>query len=248
MAYLDEKTTQAISRFTIDDVAIVAEKETLKIADADREMRIAQAKLASDTEEPREVLEQEVQNNVNKINDTFGVLIKIGSYSKEFNGVILKSFATLVKSEDELSPKTIEAIKKVSETLIRIRGSLDSVDDVVSEESNDEDADNEYILNQSFTAAPAAEETAEPATEAPVAETETEAPVEEETAEEEPVDPPTELDTLKVTNEKLRNRIVVLHERLKALERKAKLFMYCGLGVAVITVLSLIFSIIAMAK
>lgn len=245
MAYLDEKTTQAISRFTIDDVAIVAEKETLKIADADREMRIAQAKLASDTDEPKEVIEQEVQNNVNKINDTFGVLIKIGSYSKEFNGVILKSFATLVKSEDELSPKTIEAIKKVSETLIRIRGSLDSEEDVKTE-ADDEDADNEYILDQSFTAPAAAPaEEAETAVETPVAEQETQT---EEVAEEEPVDPPTELELLRADNEKFRNRIVALHERLKSLERKSKLFMYCGLGVCVITVLSLIFSIVAMAK
>ena len=57
-----------------------------------------------------------------------------------------------------------------------------------------------------------------------------------------------ELEELKEENEKLKTKTISLQTRIRELEDKAKLFMYCGLGVACITLLSLVFSIIAMAK
>ena len=217
MAYLDEKTTQAISKFTIDDVSVVTEKETLKIADADREMRSAYALLNSDSEEPKEVTEQTIQVNIDKINSTLSVLFKIGAFSKDFNAVILKGFATLIKSEPELSEKTTEAIKTVCKKLMEIRNELDA--DLLTITSEPED-EVELDAGDDVTAVSATElETLK-----------------------------ADLEACKAENEKMKGKISSLHERLKNIEKQAKLFMYCGLGVAVITLLSLIFSIVALAK
>ena len=224
MAFLDEKTTQAISKFTIDDVSVVTEKETLKIADADREMRAAYERLDSKNE-PKEVTEQSIQVSVKKINETLSVLLKIGAFSKDFNAVILRGFASLIKSEPDLSDKTKEAIKTVSAKLIEIRDSLDNEVLTISAE----DADNDVILGTLPNQEPEVK-----------AETKVEP-----TALDDLKD---ELDELYNDTSKMKGKISALHERLKVIEKQSKLFLYCGLGIGVITLLSLVFSIIALAK
>lgn len=221
MANLDPKTTQTISKFSPEDVAVIVEKKLYAIVDSDKEIQSIKEKLAAlesnqgYVSEPKDVLENNLQTEQQKISDTLYVLTTIGSFSVEFNSIVLKGLYTTYKNETTLSSDGQESLKSTIAALVKAREELQG--ETYDFDATTEDAEVESKVEEEV------EEVAAPVTN-------------------------DELEALKEENEKLKTKTISLQTRIRELEDKAKLFMYCGLGVACITLLSLVFSIIGMAK
>ncbi len=225
MELLDEKTTQTISKFSVDDVALIAETKLNYVTDLDSTIQLALSKVTELENDPEftntsalDDLKKQIDISQGKVNDTLNMLTTIASYSLDFNSVVIKSVHQKLTSGATLSPTLQSAIASTVEKLMDIRQKL-------SQSGEEEQAKEEDLIP------PISDVQAE------------ETPVEEAQVEEnaKPDEPSEDLETIKT-------KVKSLSKRVRALEDKIKLFTYCGLGVCVITLLSLIFAIISLAK
>lgn len=221
MEILDQKTTQTISKFTENDVVAITERKINEIINIDAAVNAAQERVDSIESDPNFTnsgalasVKSEIAEKKETINDTLLMLTTIGSYSTEYNAIVIKGFHKKLRETEGLSESVTSAFTSTLEQLMEIREKLALPEDSPVEQPVQEEI---QVENQ------------------------VEEPVK---AEEKPA-------TTEVNKEEYDALLAKLKsqgKRIAALEDKAKLFMYCGLGVAVITLLSLIFAIIALAN